>query len=46
VVFALTRDFKETAVARIERDPTLAKELLDEATAMLISGEPETARTS
>jgi DNA-binding phage protein len=41
---ALTRDFAETVVARIERDPALAKELFDEATAMLISGEPETAR--
>jgi DNA-binding phage protein len=41
---ALTRDFKETVVARVERDPTFAKKLLDEATMLLISGEPETAR--
>lgn len=40
----LTRDFKETIVARVERDPVFAKELLDEATALLISGEAETAR--
>lgn len=41
---ALTRDFKETVVARVERDPTFAKELLDEATTLLISGEAEMAR--
>ncbi len=41
---ALTRDFKETVVARVERDPTFAKGLLDEATTLLIGGEAETAR--
>jgi len=41
---ALTRDFKETVLARVERDPAFAKELLDEATTLLISGEAETAR--
>ena len=41
---ALTRDFKNTVVARIERDPAFAKELLHEATARLINGEAETAR--
>jgi DNA-binding phage protein len=41
---ALTRDFKKTVVTRVERDPAFAKELLDEATALLISGEAETAR--
>jgi DNA-binding phage protein len=41
---ALTRDFKKTVVARVERDPAFARELLDEATTLLISGEPETAR--
>jgi DNA-binding phage protein len=41
---ALTRDFKKTVVARIDRDPAFARELLDEATTLLISGEPETAR--
>ncbi len=41
---ALTRDFKKTVVARVERDPTFAKELLDEATMLLIGGEAETAR--
>ena len=41
---ALTRDFKKTVVARVERDPAFARELLDEATTLLISGEPEMAR--
>ena len=41
---ALTRDFKKTVVARVERDPAFAKALLDEATSLLISGEAETAR--
>jgi DNA-binding phage protein len=40
----LTRDFKETVVARVERDPAFAKALLDEATTLLIAGEAETAR--
>ncbi len=41
---ALTQDFKKTVVARVERDPAFAKELLNEATTLLISGEAETAR--
>jgi DNA-binding phage protein len=41
---ALTRDFKETVLARVERDTAFAKELLEEATTLLISGEAETAR--
>ena len=41
---ALTRDFKETVVARVEREPAFAKALLDEATTLLIGGEAETAR--
>jgi DNA-binding phage protein len=41
---ALTRDFKETVIARVERDPAVARALLDEATALLISGEAVTAR--
>ncbi len=31
-------------VARVERDPAFAKALLDEATPLFLSGEPETAR--
>ncbi len=41
---ALTRDFKKTIVARVERDPAFAKALLDEAATLFLSGEPETAR--
>jgi DNA-binding phage protein len=41
---ALTRDFNKSFVARVERDPTFAKGLLDEATMLLMSGEAETAR--
>ena len=40
----LTREIKETVIARIERDPALAKRLLDEATTLLLSREAETAR--
>jgi DNA-binding phage protein len=41
---SLTRDFKATVVARVERNPAFAKALPDEATALLISGEADTAR--
>ncbi|MDO8895625.1 MAG: transcriptional regulator [Nitrosomonas sp.] len=41
---ALTRDFKQTVIERIERDPEFAKALLDEAATLFLSGEPETAR--
>ena len=41
---ALTRDFKKTVVARVERDPTFAKALLDEAARSFLSGDPEAAR--
>jgi len=41
---ALTRDFKSTVVARVERDPDFAKAMLDEAATLFLSGEPETAR--
>ena len=38
----LTRDFKQTVIERVERDPAFAKALLDEA--LFLSGEPDTAR--
>ena len=41
---ALTRDFKKTVVARVERDPAFAKALLDEAATLFLADEPETAR--
>jgi len=40
---ALTRDLEKTAVARVERDPALAKALLDEAATLLPADDPETA---
>ena len=41
---ALTRNFKQSVVERVERDPQFAKALLDEAATLFLSGEPETAR--
>jgi DNA-binding phage protein len=40
----LTRDFKKTIVERVERDPAFAKQLLDEAATLFLSGEPDAAR--
>ncbi|HYW21942.1 MAG TPA: transcriptional regulator [Nodularia sp. (in: cyanobacteria)] len=44
VFMALTRDFKETVNARVQRDPEFAKALLDEAVSLFLNGEPETTR--
>ncbi len=41
---ALTRDFRETVVERVRRDPEFAKGLLDQAVTSFLNGEPETAR--
>lgn len=41
---ALTRNFKKTVIARVERDPQFARALLDEAATLFLSDEPETAR--
>ena len=41
---ALTRNYKETVVERIERDPAFTQALLDEAATLFLNGEPETAR--
>lgn len=41
---ALTRNFKETVIERVNRDPAFAKALLDEASRLFLSGEAETAR--
>lgn len=41
---ALTRDYKATIAERAGRDPAFARTLLDEAAALFLSGEPETAR--
>jgi len=40
----LTRDFKETLNARVQRDSAFAAALLDEAISLFLNGEPETAR--
>jgi DNA-binding phage protein len=41
---ALTRDFKDTVVARVRRDPKFARALLDESATLFLNGEPEAAR--
>lgn len=41
---ALTRDYKQTVVERLERDPQFARVLLDEAVGLFLSGESMTAR--
>jgi DNA-binding phage protein len=41
---ALTRDFRQTVAARVERDPDFARAMLDEAATLFLNGEPETAR--
>jgi putative addiction module killer protein len=43
-VMALTRDFKETIVERLRREPEFAKALLDEAATLFLNREPHTAR--
>jgi DNA-binding phage protein len=40
----LTRDFRDTVVARVERDPAFARAMLDEAATLFLNGEPVTAR--
>lgn len=41
---SLTRSFKHTVAARIERDPHFARSLLDEAATLFLSGEPDAAQ--
>lgn len=40
----LTRNFRQTVVERVQRDPAFAKALLDEAATLFLSGEPDSAR--
>jgi hypothetical protein len=40
----LTRNFKKTVMARVERDSAFAEALLDEAAHLFLSKESETAR--
>jgi DNA-binding phage protein len=42
---ALTRDFKETIRARVERDPKFRRELLREGVASMLDGDIATAKT-
>jgi DNA-binding phage protein len=42
---ALTRDFKETIRARVERDPKFRRELLREGVASMLEGDVATAKT-
>jgi len=42
---ALTRDFKETIQARVERDPAFREALLKEGGDCLLSGDVETGKT-
>jgi DNA-binding phage protein len=41
---ALTRNFKDTVVERVQSDTSFAQALLDEAATLFLNGEPETAR--
>jgi DNA-binding phage protein len=41
---ALTRNFKETVIQRVQNDTSFAQALLDEAATLFLNGEPETAR--
>ena len=41
---ALTRDLKDTVVARVQNDPAFAQALLDEAVRLFFDGEPDTAK--
>jgi DNA-binding phage protein len=41
---ALTRNFRDTVIERVNRDPEFAKALLDEASELFLNGEPDTAR--
>lgn len=41
---ALTRNFKDTVIHRVQCDASFAQALLDEAATLFLSGEPETAR--
>ena len=41
---ALSRDFKQTIIERVQREPAFAKAMLDEAATLFLNGEPDTAR--
>jgi DNA-binding phage protein len=41
---ALTRDFRQTIAARVQSEPAYARALLQQATSLLLQGEPHTAK--
>ena len=41
---ALTKNFKETVIRRVQDDPSFAQALLDETATLFLNGEPEIAR--
>ena len=40
----LSREFKQTIVERVQREPAFAAALLDEAASLFLNGDPATAR--
>lgn len=42
---AISRDFKQTVIERVERDPRFARAMLDEAATLFLNGEPDVARS-
>jgi DNA-binding phage protein len=40
----LTRDFRETVVSRVQRDPRYARAMLDEALELFLSGDPASSK--
>jgi hypothetical protein len=44
VMVSLTRDFRQTIVERVRRDPEFAKAPLDEAARLFLNGEGDAAR--
>ncbi len=44
-MMALTRDFKETVRARVQRDPAFRRELLREGVESFLTGDVETGKT-
>lgn len=45
VTMALTRDFRETILARVRRDPAFRKELLREGVESFVAGDVETGKS-
>ena len=41
---ALTRDLRQTITARVQSEPAYARALLQQATSLLLQGEPQTAK--